>query len=244
MPVPETFDARLTSSRYLSPSVRELVFERDDGKPIEFVPGQWVNLMLPGPSGEVKRAYSIASAPDGTSRFEIAVTRVVGGPGSEHLHAMPEGAVVRAIGPQGFFTRPAGDLAPSLFVATGTGVTPLRSMITAAIRAGSAAPLWLLFGARHEADILYRDELLDLARAHPNVRYEVTLSQPASSWEGRRGYVQLHVPELFHALKASASPDAPHIYICGLERMVKVVRELARGPLEVERKLVHQERYD
>ena len=244
MPAPEVFDARLLSTRYLSPSVRELVFERADGNPMVFLPGQWVNLLLSLPSGEVKRAYSIASPPDGTPRFELAITRVLGGPASEHLHAIPEGTLVRAVGPQGFFTRGPGELAPALFVATGTGVTPLRSMITAAFRASSRAPLWLLFGARHEEDILYRAELSAFAAENPSFRYAVTLSQPGPSWQGLKGYVQLHVPELYAALKASAAPELPHVFICGLDRMVKVVRDLARNELGVDRKLVHQERYD
>jgi ferredoxin-NADP reductase len=244
VPAPEVFDIRLIATRRLSPSVRELVFERADGKPMEFLPGQWINLLLSLPSGEVKRAYSIASPPDGTPRFELAVTHVVGGPASEHLHAIPEGTVLRAVGPQGFFTRAPGELAPALFVATGTGITPLRSMMVAAIRAGSRAPLWLLFGARHEEDILYREELSAYAAENPSLRYVITLSQPGPSWQGLSGYVQLHVPELYAALKASASPELPHVYICGLDRMVKVVRDLARTELGVDRKLVHQERYD
>jgi ferredoxin-NADP reductase len=244
VPAPEVFDARLTATRYLSPSVRELVFERADGEPMEFLPGQWVNLLLSLPTGEIKRAYSIASPPDGTPRFELAVTRVTGGAASEHLHTIPEGTVVRAVGPQGFFTRSPGEIAPALFVATGTGITPLRSMLAAAIRAGSRAPLWLLFGARHEEDILYRDELDAIGREDPGFRYAITLSQPGPSWQGLRGYVQLHVPELYAALKASASPELPHVYVCGLDRMVKVVRDLARNELGVDRKLVHQERYD
>jgi ferredoxin-NADP reductase len=244
MSASEPFNARLIASRYLSPNVRELVLEREGGAPVDFLPGQWVNLLLPGPEGEIKRAYSIASAPAGSPRFEIAVTRVIGGPGSEHLHALTEGSVVRAVGPQGFFTRPPSDLAPSLFVATGTGVTPLRSMMQAAVRAGSGAPMWLLFGARREEDILYRDELEGYARTSPNVRYAITLSQPSPSWAGLRGYVQLHVPELLRDLRASAAPEEPHVYVCGLERMVSAVRELLRKELGVDRKHVHQERYD
>jgi len=244
VPAPEVFDVRLIAARHLSPSVRELVFERADGKAMEFMPGQWVNLLFSFPSGELKRAYSIASPPDGTPRFELAVTRVVGGPGSEHLHAIPEGTILRAVGPQGFFTRAPSEIAPALFVATGTGVTPLRSMISAALRASSRAPLWLLFGARHEEDILYRDELSAYAAEHPSVRYAVTLSQPRPEWTGLRGYVQLHVPELYASLKTSAAPELPHVFICGLDRMVTVVRDLSRSELGVERKLVHQERYD
>src|SRR5262245_5282450 len=95
------FDARLAHARKIRPSVRHFEFERVDGKAFEFLPGQWLNLMLPLPSGEIKRAYSIASPPNGTASFELAITHVEGGPGSEHLHRLAEGATLRAIGPQG-----------------------------------------------------------------------------------------------------------------------------------------------
>jgi NAD(P)H-flavin reductase len=117
-------------------------------------------------------------------------------------------------------------------------------MMKAALEAGSRAPLWLLFGARHEEDILYAEDFGRWAREHPNVRYDVTLSQPAAGWSGRRGWVQAHVPELYRELAGSAGSPAPHVYVCGLERMVKAVRDLLRGELAVDRKNVHTERYD
>ena len=73
MPVPPTFDLRLASSRMLAPNVRSLVFERTDGQSFDFQAGQWVSLVLPLPEGEARRAYSIASAPNGTPALEIAV---------------------------------------------------------------------------------------------------------------------------------------------------------------------------
>ena len=72
---PETFDARLERARTLSPSVRELTFVRADGADLRFAPGQWVNLLLDHPSGDLKRSYSIASPPRGAT-FDLAVTRV------------------------------------------------------------------------------------------------------------------------------------------------------------------------
>jgi CDP-4-dehydro-6-deoxyglucose reductase, E3 len=206
-----------------------------------------VNLMLPLPGGEVKRAYSIASAPAGSPRFELAITRVEGGAGSEYLHQIEIGATLRAIGPHGLFTRDPADPSPSLFVATGTGITPLRSMLHAALRSGSPAPLWVLFGARFEADVIYRDELEALARGSgesARLRYEITLSRGDASWTGRRGYVQAHVGELYRELTGVGGGAVPHVYICGLERMVSAVRELARGDLAIPRKHVHVERYD
>ena len=101
-PLPSTFEARLAQARALTPSVRELVFERTDAQAMSFVPGQWVSTALAtleggaghgasprappgGPDSEdpdMRRSYSIASAPDGSSRFELAVTHVQGGPGA------------------------------------------------------------------------------------------------------------------------------------------------------------------
>lgn len=249
MPLPPTFEARLVRARVLAPRVRELTFERADGTPMQFEPGQWVNALLPlaeAAASETKRSYSIASPPDGTPRFDLAVTRVTGGAGSCWLHEMDVGAKLRFIGPQGFFTRAAAAAAnaqPSLMIATGTGVTPMRSMMRAAIAAGSRAAMWLVLGVRHEDDLLYADELGAMAREHPFVRFEPTLSQPRGDWRGRRGYVQTHVRELYDDL-ARCSGCAPHAYACGLQRMVGSVREMLRKDMGVPRERVHTERYD
>ncbi len=239
-PAAGPFEARLVSSRGLSPGVRELVFERTDDEPLDFLPGQWVNLIVAHEGEQVKRAYSIASAPNGTSRFELAVTKVEGGKASRALHHVNIGDVLRAIGPSGLFTRRAMDPSAALFVGTGTGVTPLRSMIRAALGAGSTAPLWLLLGVRHEEDILYRDELEKLSADHPSFKHFVTLSKPGPTWTGRHGYVQDHITELWKSL----GEEAATIFVCGLDRMVKSVRDLARGELALGRKQVQQERYD
>jgi ferredoxin-NADP reductase len=242
MPPPPTFDLRLERSRMLTPFVRELRFERVDGSAFAFEAGQWVSIVLPLPEGEGRRAYSIASRPDGGAGIDIAVTKVDGGPGSTYLHAMREGEVVRAIGPQGFFTRPINARHPSLFIGTGTGVTPLRSMITDALATGDTSPMTLLFGVRHPEDQLYRGEFLALAEEHPNFRVEFTLSRGDDA-TSRRGYVQTHVEELWRELEAK-NAGSPHAYVCGLERMVGAVRSLLRKEMGVDRKQVHTERYD
>lgn len=231
----------------LTPGVRELTFERLDGRPMEFEPGQWVNMILPVPLGDasdIKRSYSIASPPDGTPRFAVAVTRVQGGPGSTWLHAIEPGTALGFIGAQGFFTRPATSDLPSLMVATGTGVTPMRSMLLAAIAAGSRAPVRLLLGVRREADLLYASELTALAATNPFLHFEATLSQPGEGWTGRRGYVQTHVPGMWAELSTVAAGALPHAYVCGLERMVGSVRELLRKEMGLPRQQVHTERYD
>ncbi len=244
------FSVRLVGSRSLAPLVRELSFAPTTGGPITFLAGQWVNLLLPvgadGDSGApppiLRRSYSIASAPSPTAEtFELAVTRVSAGPGSRYLHELPHGAELEAEGPQGFFTRDPHFSSPTLFVATGTGLTPLRSMLLAAIDAGSSTPVHLILGARHEADLLYRDELSALERSHPWFRATYTLSRAEDGWTGARGYVQTHVRG---ALAALASFGEPHVFACGLQRMVSAVRELVRADLGYPRARMHAERFD
>lgn len=237
------FEIELVRVERLAPSVRELVFERRDGRPIGHAPGQWLNLVLPVAGAPIRRAYSIASgAPDG-ARFELAVTLVDGGVGSSWLSALEPGARLEALGPQGFFTREGDDLSPALFVATGTGVTPLRAMLHAAVARGLPAPITLLLGVRREADLLYRDELEALAARHPGFRFVPTLSRPEPGWTGRTGWVQAHVPALVDEL-ATRGAGAPHVWVVGLERMVKAVREVARKQLGLPRERVHSERFD
>ncbi len=245
MALPPTFTARIVSARMLSPVVREIVLERPE--PLAFEAGQWVSFVLPhesrgeGEAEPYRRSYSIASAPAGTGRFEIAITRVEGGPGSTYLHSAPIGQELTVVGPQGFFTRRDAETGPSLFIGTGTGVTPLRSMLVDAIARGDKRPLWLVFGIRTEADILYRDEFDALAATHANVRVFYTLSRPPPTWTGRTGYVQTHVTALWREM---SEQGAPHAYICGLHRMVGTVRDLLRKDLRVPREQVHSERYD
>ena len=243
MALPPTFDAHLVRARMLSPMVRELVFERKDGAPLVFEAGQWVSLLLPLPSGELRRSYSIASRPDGTPRFEVAVTHVERGPGSSYLHAMEPGADLQVVGPQGFFTRPMDKTGPSLMVATGTGITPLRSILEDAVAKGETRALWMLFGVRREEDLIYRAELDALARTYPHVRAEYTLSRPEETWAGRRGYVQTHARALYDEL-ASRGEGVPHVYVCGLQRMVGAMRDLTRKDMGMAREFVHTERYD
>lgn len=246
---PSRFDARLRAARRIAPTVRELVFERCDGQPMTFEPGQWLNIHLPAgnSNGKPVRAYSIASAPDGSSRFELAVTRVDGGYASTWLHGLEPGGILSFFGPLGLFTRAATFAAPSLMIATGTGVTPLRSMLRAAIARGASAPMWLVLGVRYPEDVLYQDEMSSLLTAHPHVRFEPTLSQPPAAWAGRRGYVQDHVRDLWDALLDDAADRGhaePHAYVCGRKGMVSAVSDLLRKERSLRSEHLHSERYD
>jgi CDP-4-dehydro-6-deoxyglucose reductase, E3 len=234
---PSTFDVRVVESRMLSPTARELVLERADGRAMLFSAGQSVCLTFPSRDGEMRRWYSIASSPDCSSRFSVAM-RISNTP---LLHDLPVGATLGAFGPKGVFTRPPWEGAPSLFVGTGTGIAPLRSMIESAIAHGDDSPLVLLVGVRHQSERLYADDLRRLEAACARFRVHYTLSQQHPDWSGLTGYVQDHVPQLFQALSRHG---APHVYVCGSVGMVAAVNEMLRNDLSVSPDQIHGERYD
>jgi CDP-4-dehydro-6-deoxyglucose reductase len=234
--------AELVDARALSPSVRSLVFRTTDGSAVGHVPGQYLDLIVPTPRGlPFKRSYSIASAPDSDQldRFEVAVTRVEGGPTSEALHSLRLGATVEIEGPEGHFVRREAERAhPALFVATGTGLAPLRAMLAEDVRAADGPPLVLLFGCRTPRDLLWCDELHDWQRTCPRFVLHVTLSRAPPEWRGLAGYVQRHA----HGL-AQALPGA-HVYVCGLGAMVDDVVRLLERDGGMPRSALHYEVYD
>lgn len=229
--------ARIVGASALSSAVRSLQLEVEDDA-FHFTAGQWLNLHVPTAGGVAKRAYSIASGPR-ERPIELAITHVPSGAVSPRLHALEVGATLAIDGPHGFFTREGAlSRVPALFVGTGTGLAPLRSMLTELLDDPAHPPVTLLFGVRTEADILWREQLDAWAARDPRFRLVVTLSRPDVGWRGATGYVQSHVPALAREL------GAPHVFICGLSPMVGAVRAVCKAELGYDRKRIHSERYD
>jgi ferredoxin-NADP reductase len=212
-----------------------------------FVAGQWLSFKTTKPDGEeITRAYSIASAPAEDRSFALCLNRVQDGFMSNFLCDMKEGDEIACQGPFGdFILRPP--LRDTIFIATGTGIAPIRSMLHSLFvphADGRTLPssidehqLWLVFGNRTEKDIYYHDEFLRLALEHVNFHYLPTLSRGGGEWTGLRGYVQAHVSAI-----AQGRTDM-HAYICGLDKMVKTSRELLKT-LGWYRKSISYEKYD
>lgn len=236
----QTFTAHLTRSVPLSELTKHLEFEMQGLERFGFVSGQWLSLKTNKPDGEeITRAYSIASPPAADSRFALCLNRVQDGFMSNFLCAMKEGEEIACQGPFGdFILRPP--LRDTIFIATGTGIAPFRSILhwlLADPARHQEKQLWLLFGNRAEKDIYYHDEFLGLAAKHANFHYLPTLSRGSPDWQGLRGYVQEHVGGL-----VQGRSDL-HAYICGLDKMIKANRELLKE-LGWDRKSILFEKYD
>lgn len=227
--------ARLLSYRDLAPGTRHFEFDIPAVERFGFVPGQFMSMTAEIGGDPITRAYSIASAPDG-NRFALCLNEVDGGRFSPYLFSLQPGQEVDCKGPYGSFIlrRPLSD---SIFVATGTGVAPFRSMLLERLQSEPEKHFTLIFGVRHEPNLLYRPDFEEMASKHPNFTFLPTLTRPGAHWKGAEGRVQAHVME---AVGERRDID---IYICGLKDMVNDVR----GQLKeagVERKRIIYEKYD
>jgi ferredoxin-NADP reductase len=236
----QTFTARLGRSTSLSEFTKHLEFEMKSVPRFGFVAGQWMSFKATKPDGEeITRAYSIASPPSEDNRFALCLNRVQDGFTSNYLCDMEEGDEIACQGPFGDFTlRPP--MRDTVFIATGTGIAPFRSMLHWLLAEESrhqGKQLSLIFGNRSEKDIYYHNEFLQLAAEHSSFHYLPTLSRGDANWKGLRGYVQEHVPAI-----ARGRTDM-HAYICGLDKMVKANRELLKS-LGWDRKSILYEKYD
>ena len=199
-----------------------MAFERADGHAFAFVPGQFVQVHFSYPDGKpAKRSYSVATIGDGgpAERIEIAVSYVDGGAATALLANLQEGDTIDGSGPYGRFCLMDADANRRyLLVATGTGVTPYRSMLPQIEKlTARGAEVALVYGARNEAELLYGDEFEAFAQENPHFHFYACFSRTPRSLprpHDRNGHVQVALSEL--------QPDAAHdiAYLCGNPNMV------------------------
>ncbi len=227
--------ARLVEWQEIAPLTRNFVFDVPDSGRLAFVPGQFLSFTAEINEKEITRAYSVASPPNG-NRFEICLNRVEDGLFSPHLFDLKPGDLLDFRGPYGafHFRNPVGD---SILVATGTGITPFRSMLHAQLPVDDTHRFTLIFGVRHEPGLLYRSELEELARKYSNFRFLPTLTRPGAGWTGRTGRVQGHLIEIIDDTRDI------DVYICGMREMVDETRTLLKA-MGLDRKRIIFEKYD
>lgn len=255
----QLYRARLEKKLLLSEPAQcfHLEFSIPQLEQFPFHPGQFVSMVATDERGKQQtRAYSIASAPRG-NQFDLCVNRVEGGFFSNLLCDLEPGQEIEMHGPHGLFILRA-PLTDSVFIATGTGVAPMRGFVEWLFPEdgpdrSDGRNIWLVYGTRYPTELYYEKFFEKVAAERHNFRYIRTLSRPNEQWEGMRGYVQDHVAEIVKRraeqngnLPASVGEPRPfdiHAYICGLNEMVSGNRDRLKE-LGWDRKQIVFERYD
>jgi len=216
------YRARVDAVRQLTHDVREIDLRLFEPAEIAFKAGQFVSFEVNSPKTNrlVNRPYSILSPPGQRDRVSLLLNLVPGGPGSSYLFGLKPGDETQFKGPAGnFYLRddPAKDL---LFIATGTGIVPIWSMLLDRFERGFNRPVRLYWGLRSQRDLYYQKELADLAGQHANFSYVTTLSKPEPGWTGTTGRVTKLVEDRV------ASVESLAVYLCGNSSMITEVAAL------------------
>jgi benzoate/toluate 1,2-dioxygenase reductase subunit len=179
-----------------------------------FLPGQYVNIDVPG-SGQ-HRSYSFSSAP-GDSKISFLIKRITGGVMSTWLDAAQPGNRLELTGPLGSFYLRAVER-PLLFLAGGTGLAPFLSMLEVLARTHSQPKVHLIYGVTRDLDLVQVDAIEAYTAKLPNFSYATVVADTQSS-HPRKGWVTQHIP-------AEALNDGDvDVYLCGPPPMVDAVHK-------------------
>lgn len=232
---PVTVPTTVAAVENVSSTVVRLDLELADGAAApDFIPGQYVNLSVPGT--EAARSYSFANAPgaEGPCRFYIKLLEQ--GAMSDYVSGRAKpGDEIAMTGPFGrFYLRQP--TRPLLMVAGGTGLAPMLSMLDhMAATETTGQPVHLLVGANHPDELFSLEQIMSYGEKGIDLTAEFAVVEPNDAWTGAVG----HVTGLLRDAMVAESPD---VYLCGPPPMIEAA-ESWLADRYVEPGLIHAEKF-
>lgn len=229
-----SFKSKILEIKSPNPSVKYLKFSLP--KNFKFKAGQYVSLSVFVDGKKFRVPYSFASAPN--NKFaEFCIKLVKNGRSSNFIKNLKKGDEIELFGPAGkFIVNEKSKDDDLIFISTGTGITPFRSMIHALLKEGFKHKIILLKGFRNENEILCEKGFSKLRKKYKNFEFHNILSQPKNKDFEDKGHVQdffdKYIPKNFQG----------DFYLCGYREIVKdVAKELEEKG--VAKKRIFFERY-
>lgn len=199
-------------------------FELAADATLDMLPGDFLYIHATLNGKQVKRAYTPSSLPGITGSFDVTVKRYESGTISKYLHEQKIGDTILMSGPNNGGHWVDGMAKHVGFVAGGTGITPMISIIRWILYQKLDVELFLIFANKTESDIIFRQEWEHDIRQFPNFHCHHVLEQPPPGWSGSTGrmtsgMLQQHLP--------APSPDTC-IFLCGPPPMVDSVETMLK----------------
>lgn len=215
LPESRTFSVRIASIEKAGADVAVLRLHQDSGAPLDYLPGQYLDVLL---DGGVRRSYSMASMGGGDT-LELHIRHLPGGRFTDHVFGtLQAGEQLALEGPAGDFYLRSGE-APVILLASGTGFAPVKAIMQQAIAQGNSRKVKLYWGGRKAADLYQHTLCLQWAAELSWFEYIPVISEPAESdWQGRTGFVHQAV------LDDHADLALHQVYACGAPPMVAAAR--------------------
>ncbi len=183
---------------------------------LDLLPGDHVTVHATVNGKAAKRPYTPSSLVGTLGYFDLTVKRYETGLVSKYLHDRRVGETVEISGPHTGGHWVDGMATKVGFVAGGTGITPMISIIRWILAKRLPVEQWLVFANKSEADIILREEFAQAARAHPKFHCYHVLGQPPAGWTMGAGRI---TAEILHAHLPPPGPDTV-VFLCGPPPMV------------------------
>jgi CDP-4-dehydro-6-deoxyglucose reductase len=210
LPAARTQVCRVSSLNKLSPDVIKVVLRMPPGVAFNFIPGQYIDVI--GPGG-MRRSYSLANAPNPDNTLEIHIRAVENGAMSHYwFNQSAVNDLLRLHGPQGTFFLRNISKRDLIFLATGTGMAPVKAMLEALPNLAvdqQPRSITVMWGARYEHDLYF-----DIAALPSIQKYIPVLSRADATWEGEQGYIQDALLRQISDLRNGTA------YACGSDAMI------------------------
>jgi len=208
----KTIPCRIQALERLSHDVVKVVLRLPPTSDFNFHPGQYIDLIG---HGGLRRSYSIANAPVAEKQIELHIRQVSGGAMSHYWFEQAKvNDLLRLNGPLGtFFLRDVADQ-DLVFLATGTGIAPVKAMLEGlAQQAQQPRSATVYWGGRIEGDLYW-----DSRSAGSNHRFVPVLSRAEAAWDGARGHIQQALFAQTHEWARTV------VYACGSDTMIHDAR--------------------
>ena len=239
------FQLKIKEVRKETEDTNTLVFEMPE-RPVSYLPGQFLTLILPIKGKEVRRSYSLCTCPYTDQYPAITVKRVESGVVSNYLNDhMKAGDVFDVMEPAGHFTPELnGDIARKyMLFAAGSGITPIMSIIKSILLKEPGSEVNLIYQNRNEKSIIFMEELRKIKSEHGGRFNQIdVLSQPDDDWKGYSGRInQATVSDIL--MDVAENKINEYIYfLCGPTDFMQTILDTL-SDFEVPEKNIHKESF-
>lgn len=219
------YRGRLVRTLDHTADTRSLFFQPEGAARLDFVPGQFISVAVPTPSGARLKPYTIASTPESSPPFEILFNLVLDGIASNYLFGLKVGDFIDFTGPYGTFTLEAAPESECIFIAETTAIAPIRPMIDRILKSRGHKPMRLIYAAPSPEQLTYHHEFEGAAGADAGFSYETVIVQLDPTRNRNPGTIR----DLIQSRYLADSKRERRFFICGIGKAVLELRDLLRG---------------